>query len=109
MRKSCRREAERTKVELNQQLALVQSMMLKVSNEREAFKKERLSVSEQANDSVRVRRNEGFKKQVEIYDGLAPKVALEHLLALEDSDQAAKILMELDRARPKRSSKRHAV
>ncbi len=98
-----RRESERTSVELNQQLALVKSMMLKVTTEREAFRKEQEEAAARAKretqegpESLRRAQAAGFKKQVEIFEGLEPKVALEHLLGLQDPDEAAKLLAVMD-------------
>lgn len=97
-----RLEAERIQVELGQQLALVQGMMLKVSNEREAIRREREEASKSDDVGMLQKREVGFKKQVEIYSGLAAKVALDHLLRLDDPDQAARILMELEPRKAKK-------
>ena len=43
-----------------------------------------------------------FNKQVEIYGGLAPKIAVQHLLGLSDADEAARILLEMDTRRAKK-------
>ena len=41
------------------------------------------------------RETEGFAKQIAIYNGLTPKTALQHLLGLEDPDEAARILLAM--------------
>ena len=96
------REAERIKEELDQQLSLVHGMMLKVTTEREAFHREKAAATKQEEDSLHVQRQEGFRKQVEIYEGLSAKVAVEHLLALDDPDQAARVLAQLEPRKAKK-------
>jgi hypothetical protein len=98
-----RRQADRIKTELDQQLALVQSIMLKVANEREALDRENVEAAVRTQrghdldpDTLKQQRQEGFAKQVEIIEGLEPKVALEHLVNLEDVDEAAKLLAAMD-------------
>ncbi|MEK6675109.1 MAG: hypothetical protein AABZ47_05565 [Planctomycetota bacterium] len=95
-------EEERAKVELEQQLALVQSMMLKVTSEREALRQERKVVQKPKEEVVKSQHQEGMKRQLEIYEGLAPKVALDHLLAMEDPDEAARVLAGLDPRKAKK-------
>ena len=48
------------------------------------------------------RLEDGFKKQIAIYESLAPKIALEHLLAMPDPDEAAKILLEIQTRQAKK-------
>jgi hypothetical protein len=91
-----RREAERIRIELDQQLALVNAALLKVTKEREAFHREREALAQKDDEALLARRAEGFKKQVEILEGLAPKVALEHVLGIEDPDEAARLLAAMD-------------
>lgn len=95
------REAERIKVELAQRLALNNSIMLKVRGERQAFQAEREAAAKRDEEQRKSIRDEGFEKQVAIFDSLSPKIAVQHLLGMNDPDAAAKILMALapDRAR----------
>jgi flagellar motility protein MotE (MotC chaperone) len=88
-----RREADRIKEELRQRLALNNSILLRVTTERESFKKEREASREQAKAAKAYRETEGFTKQVAIYDSLTPKTAVEHLLGLDNADEAARILL----------------
>ncbi len=97
-----RRESERIKAELDQRLALNNSILLRVMNEREAFKQQRGLAQQQQQASVDERREDGFKKQIAIYESLAPKVAVEHMLALPDPDEAAKILLQLQTRKAKK-------
>ena len=96
------REAERIKAELEQRLALNNSILLKVRTEREAFQKEREAAMGREKASSEVRRDDGFRKQVEILESLSPKIAVQHFLALEDVDEAAKMLLEMDTGRAKK-------
>lgn len=96
------REAERIKVELDQRLALNNSIMLKVRGERQQFAAEREAAAkrdEQARQSIR---DEGFEKQVAIFEALSPKVAVQHLLGMNDPVAAARILMAIDADRARK-------
>ncbi len=90
-----RREGERIKAELDQRLALNNSILLRVMTERERFQRERDEGARRQETAGKQRREEGFKKQLAIYESLAPKVAVEHLLAMSDPDEAARILLEM--------------
>ncbi len=90
-----RREGERIKAELDQRLALNNSILLRVMTERERFRRERDEEARRQEAAGKQRREEGFKKQLAIYESLAPKVAVEHLLAMSDPDEAARILLEM--------------
>lgn len=91
-----RREADRLQEELRQRLALNNSILLRVTTEREAFKRERETAKRQSESARKERTTEGFEKQVQIIEGLAPKVALQHLLGMSDVDEAAKLLMGME-------------
>ena len=97
-----RREAERIKAELDQRLALNNSIMLRVMTEREAFQRENEAAAKVEMEAEQQRQNEGFEKQLEIYEGLAPKVAVEHVLGLQDPDEAARILLDMDTRKAKK-------
>lgn len=90
-----RREAERIKEELRQRLALNNSIMLRATAEREAFREERATALAQSRASQRERQQEGFEKQVAILTAMKPKVAVQHLLGIKDPDEAARILLEM--------------
>ncbi len=90
-----RREADRVKEELRQRLALNNSILLRVTTERESFKSERESAERQEQEARAYRETEGFAKQVAIYDSLTPKTAVQHLLGLGDADEAARILLAM--------------
>ena len=91
-----RREAERIKAELDQRLALNNSILLRVMTERESFNREREETQEQREASVEQRREDGFKKQIDIYESIAPKIAVEHLLAIPEPDDAARVLVQMN-------------
>lgn len=97
-----RREGERIKAELDQRLALNNSIMLRVTAEREEVKRERDEAANQQKTARRKRNAEGFKKQIAIYESLAPKVAVQHLLSLGEPDEAARILLEMDTGKAKK-------
>jgi len=92
-----RREAERVKVELDQKVALTNSILLRVSQEREAFKREQEQAAQRDEASREVRETVGFEKQVELYESMSPKAAVEYLLDdVSDPDEAARIIIEMD-------------
>jgi len=90
-----RLEAERIKTELDQRLALNNSIMLKVMTEREAFRKEQEQAAKRRAAIASERQEVGFKKQIAIYEGLPARLAVQHLLDMEAPDAAARILLEL--------------
>ena len=96
------REAERIRVELEQQLALVHSMMLRVTTAREAFAKETQEQADRDEVTSNANEQEGYKKQIEIYEALSPKVAVEHLLSMADPAEAAGILVEMETRKAKK-------
>jgi len=99
---SLRLEAERIKTELDQRLALNNSIMLRVMTEREAFKKEQQAAAKRQQTATAERGEAGFRKQIAIYEGLPPKLAVKHLLDLNDPDEAARLLLELDTSQAKK-------
>lgn len=90
-----RYESDRLKAELDQQLALVHGMMLRVTTARESFASQRKAEMQRRESQNKTREEGGFKKQVEIYQALRPKVAMEHMLSLGSLDDAAAILMQM--------------
>lgn len=96
------REAERLKTEVDQRVALANSIMLKVKTEREAFRKEKEAATKQQEADRAKQQDEGFQKQLQILTSLGPKTALEHILALNDPDKAAKMLVAMDTDRAKK-------
>lgn len=97
-----RLEGERIKAELDQRLALNNSILLRVATERERFQREQDIAERQKNQARRKRQSDGFRKQIAIYEALSPKVAVEHLLSLPDLDDAAAIFLELDTRKAKK-------
>lgn len=89
-------EAERVKAELDQRLALNNSIMLRVAAEKTAFHNERDEAEARDEAALAAMRDEGFQKQIAIYEGLAPKIAVQHLLALGSPDEAARILLQME-------------
>jgi len=97
-----RLEGERIKTELDQRLALNNSILLRVTTERERFQRERDVAEKQQDQALRKRQSDGFRKQIAIYEALSPKVAVEHLLSLPDLDDAAVIFLEMDTRKAKK-------
>lgn len=91
-----RLEEERIKAELDQRLALNNSILLRVMAQREQFQREQEETNRKRQLAKKQRQTTGFQKQIEIYEALSPKVALEHLLSMEDLDDAAKILLDMN-------------
>lgn len=96
------REAERIKAELQQRLALSNSILLKVQQEREAFQKEQAESRRQREAVAEAQRQEGFQRQVAILQALSPKSAVQHLLSVGDIDDAARLLTAMDTTRAKK-------
>ncbi len=97
-----RREGERIKAELDQRLALNNSILLRVMTERERFQREQVEAARQQEASRKQRGEEGFKKQLAILEALSPKIAVQHLLAVSDPDDAARILLQIDTRKAKK-------
>ncbi|MGB0714391.1 MAG: hypothetical protein ACPGXK_00840 [Phycisphaerae bacterium] len=97
-----RREADRVKAELDQQLALSHSIMLRITEERDAFKRERETEAARKAAEQEELASSGFEKQRTLFNELSPKVAVKHLLSLTDPTDAAKILASLDIRKAKR-------
>ncbi len=98
-----RREAERVKVELDQKVALTNSILLRVSQERDAFKREREAAAKREAESKVSRETAGFEKEVELFSAMSPKAAIGYLLdAGRDPDEAAKILVDMDARKAKK-------
>lgn len=97
-----RREAERTREELRQRLALSNSILLRITAERENFRREREAAAQMARAQRRELETEGFEKQIAILGGVKAKTAVEHLLSLGDPDEAARILLAMDTRKAKK-------
>ncbi len=97
-----RLEGERIKAELDQRLALNNSILLRVLAERERFQREKELANRQQQQQLVERQSEGFTRQIEIYNALKPKIALEHLLAMPDPNESARILLEMDTRKAKK-------
>ena len=96
------REAERVKVELDQRLVLSNSILLKVKTEREEFKAEREAAVRRDEQTRNLVRDEGFEKQIAIFEALSPKVAVQHLISMNNPEEAAKVLTALDADRARK-------
>ena len=97
-----RLEAARIQAELDQRLALNNTIMLRVMTERESFQKERDNAKQRQNETLKRKRGQGFKKQLAILESLSPKIAVEHLMAMGNADEAAGLLLEMDTKKAKK-------
>ncbi|HNQ22326.1 MAG TPA: hypothetical protein PKK06_04460 [Phycisphaerae bacterium] len=97
-----RREAERIKAELDQRLATVNRVLLQVTKKREAWEQEVADANRRAQELNQTGDNEGFRKELEYFETLSPKVAVQHLLAKSNVDEAARILLALDAGKGKK-------
>ena len=70
--------------------------------EREAFKSERDAAAQRKQTAAMEKETQGFEKQIAIYENLAPKIAVQHLLGLEDPDEAARVLLALKTRKAKK-------
>lgn len=89
------REKNRFDAEIQQRLALANSALLDITQKREALNAEREAFEKQQQRQAGVRDEEGFKKELEVFNTLKPTQAFEYL-ARKDAAQAARILMEMD-------------
>ncbi len=101
-REILQRESQRFKEELKQRLALNNSILLRISTEREAFRAERENAAKRDSDDAKRREGIGFSKQMDIYNQLAPRVAVQHLLAMENPDDAASVLLQIPSKKAKK-------
>ncbi len=90
------RETERAKEELRQRLALNNRILLQVTMEREAFLRRQEAEARDRVESDTQRQERGFRKQVELLEGMSPADAVDFMLMLDDPDMAARILYEMD-------------
>ncbi len=97
-----RQEADRIKEELRQRLALNNGILLRITTERENFRKEREAAVREDQVDREQTEQVGFAKQVEILENLKPATAVEHLLAIGDSDEIARMLLEMETRKAKK-------
>lgn len=96
-----RREADRIKAELDQRLALNNTILLRVTAERERFRKEEADAARLRKARSRKQHTAGFKKQLAIFESLSPRVASEQLLSME-VDEASRFVMAMQTSRVKK-------
>ena len=97
-----RREADRIQEELRQRLALNNSILLRITTERQAFQREQNASEKQEEAARRLKQSRGFEKQVAILEGIKPSTAINHLLGLESPDEAAELLLSMNDRKAKR-------
>lgn len=97
-----RREAERIQEELRQRLALNNSILLRITTERQVFQREQDVAEKQEEDTRRLKQSRGFEKQVAILEGINPSTALNYLLGLENPDDASELILSMNDRKAKR-------
>ena len=96
-----RRRLEREKAELTQRLELVMREMNRVQQEREYFEERRRREAQSAKKKGEQSYREGFEKQMDLFEKMKPKVALEYLLS-RDAEEAAELLRAMDTRKGKK-------
>lgn len=89
------RQKQRFEAEVQQRLALANSVLLDIAQKREALKAEREAFERQKQQVAVLRDEEGFKKELDVFNTLKPAQAFDYL-ARKDAAQAARILMAMD-------------
>ncbi|MCG3129759.1 MAG: hypothetical protein FLDDKLPJ_00494 [Phycisphaerae bacterium] len=89
------RERNRFEAEINQRLALSESIMLQITTRLDELNAQRAAFEKQKQDDAGVKDDEGFRKELEVFNSLKPTQAFDYLIR-KDADQAARLLMEMD-------------
>lgn len=89
------RQRQRFMDEMEQRMGLMQSLMIQLSTKQEALRREREAQQKQEERVVEEKSDAAFQKELEIFNSLSPKVALDQLL-LKEAAQAARILFHMD-------------
>ncbi len=97
-----RREAQRIKDELSQRAAQVNRALLLFKMKVEEFEQMKAASAAKDEAVAEERDEEGFKKLVAIFDSLSAKVAAEMMLDMENEDDAARILLQMDERKAKK-------
>jgi len=89
------RERNRFEAEINQRLALSNSIMLQITSKLDGLHDEMDAFERKKLEESGFRDTEGFKKELEVFNTLKPGQAFEYLL-LKEVTEAARLLMEMD-------------
>ncbi|GMU36568.1 MAG: hypothetical protein KJ057_11045 [Phycisphaerae bacterium] len=89
------RERNRFEVEINQRLALSESIMLQITTRLDELNARRAAFEKAKQEEAGVKDEEGFRKELEVFNSLKPTQAFDYLIR-KDADQAARLLMEMD-------------
>ena len=96
-----RRQLEREKAELAQRLELVMREMARVQQEREYFEERRRREAESAKKKGEQSYREGFEKQLDLFEKMKPKIAVEYLLS-RNVEEAADLLRAMETRKGKK-------
>lgn len=89
------RERNRFEAEINQRLALANSIMLQVTTKLDALHAEVDAFEKRKTSEAGLRDDEGFKKELEVFKTLKPAQAFEYL-SRKDVAESARLLIEMD-------------
>lgn len=89
------RERNRFEAEINQRLALANSIMLQVTTKLDALHAEVDAFEKRKSSEAGMRDDEGFKKELEVFKTLKPAQAFEYL-SRKDVAESARLLIEMD-------------
>ena len=90
------REMQRFRDEMDQRMALNNKIMLQITTRREALEREIRAFQRRREQDVEVKDNEGFKKELEIFESLKPSAAMELMLSKGSVDDAAKLMLQME-------------
>ncbi len=89
------RERNRFEAEINQRLALANSIMLQVTTKLDSLHAEVDAFEKRKSSEAGLRDDEGFKKELEVFKTLKPAQAFEYL-SRKDVAESARLLIEMD-------------
>ncbi|MCC7293907.1 MAG: hypothetical protein IT449_17750 [Phycisphaerales bacterium] len=89
------RERNRFEAEINQRLALANSIMLQVTTKLDSLHAEVDAFEKRKTSEAGLRDDEGFKKELEVFKTLKPAQAFEYL-SRKDVAESARLLIEMD-------------
>lgn len=99
--KIARHRVDRRWAELDQQAATIAAARLEVIRQREALEREAEELDAQFKRRAKQEQSESFKKDLELFSSMKPKVAVDYMLRKPPED-AARMLLLMDTRKAKR-------
>ncbi|MHC4064152.1 MAG: MotE family protein [Planctomycetota bacterium] len=96
-----RYQMQRRRAELDQQAATIGAARLEVIRQREALQREYEELEAQLKRRVKQEESESFKKDLELFSSMKPKVAVDYMLR-KPPEEAARMLLLMDTRKAKR-------